>query len=47
MTLRTVERAINVLYHVCESDNPMSLTEVSKALELGEAHRIVISSALD
>jgi DNA-binding IclR family transcriptional regulator len=46
MTLRTVERAINVLYHVCESDYPMSLTEVSKALELDKATTLRLLSTL-
>ena len=46
MTLRTVERAINVLYHVCESDNPTSLTEVSKALELDKATTLRLLSTL-
>ncbi len=46
MILRTVERAINVLYYVCESDGPMSLTEISKALELDKATTLRLLSTL-
>ena len=46
MILRTVERAIDVLYFVCESDNPMSLTEISKALKLDKATTLRLLSTL-
>ena len=46
MILRTVERAINVLYYVCDSDNPLGLTEISQALELDKATTLRLLSTL-
>ncbi len=46
MILRTVERAINVLYFVCGQDNPMGLTEISQALNLDKATTLRLLSTL-
>ncbi len=46
MILRTVERAINVLYYVCESDTSIGLTEISQALELDKATTLRLLSTL-
>lgn len=46
MTLRTVQRAINVLYFVCENDNPIGLTEISQILKLDKATTLRLLSTL-
>lgn len=44
--LKTVERAIRVLYFVCEQDNPMGLTEISRSIGHDKATTLRILSSL-
>jgi len=44
--LKTVEKAIRVLYFVCERDNPMGLTEISRSIGQDKASTLRILSTL-
>lgn len=46
MPLQTVKRAIEVLYFVCEKDNPIGLTQISRSLRLDKATTLRILSTL-